>query len=643
MTNKVPIYRWRFALLQRYRNKTLPTLVILLGDLLLYAVAFSIGEIFYIWGGNGLVWSELYSKLLLTLMLTTLSFIAIGTHRTILRHFGINDIGKLLLSVALPAIVLYILRIVALSYPFINLALLPGFTEITLTYALLFLFMVLYRLASQQIYNDLFRRHGIEQHVLIYGAGAAGIIACNALKQDLRQDYIIDAYIDDDKSKYGQKINGIRVCSADEALNERYVAEHRVQTLIIAMPTVKTDKRQAIIGRGLDLGLTVKSVPHINTWINHTFQSNQIESIKIEDLLEREVIHVNERSMRESIANKVVLVTGAAGSIGSEICRQLTGLNPRQIVMLDIAESAIYDLQYELRNSEPYKAMADRMVFLIADVRDRQRLEHLFSLYQPEIVYHAAAYKHVPLMESFPYEAVRVNIFGTRNMVDLAIEHNVKRFVMISTDKAVNPTNVMGASKRIAEMYVQSRHAIQTQFITTRFGNVLGSNGSVVPLFKKQLAAGGPLTVTHHDIIRYFMTIPEACSLVLEAGAMGQGGDIFVFDMGKPVRIYDLAQRMIQLSGLYDIKIVETGLRPGEKLYEELLANKENTLPTNHPKIMHAKVSETNAETIERQLAALWEATSSSDDTHIVEIMKQIVPEYISNNSEYSKLDKKQQ
>ena len=374
MTKKGPIYRWRFALLQRYRNKTLPTLVILLGDLLLYAVAFSIGEIFYIWGGNGLVWSELYSKLLLTLMLTTLSFIAIGTHRTILRHFGINDIGKLLLSVALPAIVLYILRIVALSYPFIDLALLPGFTEITLTYALLFLFMVLYRLASQQIYNDLFRRHGIEQHVLIYGAGAAGIIACNALKQDLRQDYIIDAYIDDDKSKYGQKINGIRVCSADEALNERYVAEHRVQTLIIAMPTVKTDKRQAIIGRGLDLGLTVKSVPHINTWINHTFQSNQIESIKIEDLLEREVIHVNESSMRESIANKVVLVTGAAGSIGSEICRQLTGLNPRQIVMLDIAESAIYDLQYELRNSEPYKAMADRMVFLIADVRDRQRL-----------------------------------------------------------------------------------------------------------------------------------------------------------------------------------------------------------------------------------------------------------------------------
>ena len=307
--------------------------------------------------------------------------------------------------------------------------------------------------------------------------------------------------------------------------------------------------------------------------------------------------------------------------------------------MLDQAESPMYDLQFELRSNEPYCRYTEHMEFVIANVKDRLRMEEVFSKYHPQIVYHAAAYKHVPFMEENPYEAILVNVFGTKNLADLAIQHGVHKFVMISTDKAVNPTNVMGATKRMAEIYIQSRSTDTTHFVTTRFGNVLGSNGSVIPLFKKQLAAGGPLTVTHRDIIRYFMTIPEACNLVLEAGAMGEGGDIFVFDMGKPVKIYNLAQKMIQLSGLKNIEIKEVGLRPGEKLYEELLANKEENIPTYHPKIMRAQVRRYNIDDINRAYAELWDLMPTLDPMTLVRKMKQIVPEFKSNNSIYCQLD----
>ena len=309
--------------------------------------------------------------------------------------------------------------------------------------------------------------------------------------------------------------------------------------------------------------------------------------------------------------------------------------------MLDQAESPMYDLQFELKNNEPYKHHVDCMEFIIANVKDKARMEEVFEQFRPQIVYHAAAYKHVPFMEENPYEAVFVNVFGTKNLADLAVKYGASKFVMISTDKAVNPTNVMGATKRMAEIYTQSRNSEKTQFITTRFGNVLGSNGSVIPLFKKQLAAGGPLTVTHRDIIRYFMTIPEACNLVLEAGAMGQGGDIFVFDMGKPVKIYDMAKKMIQLSGKRNIEIKEVGLRPGEKLYEELLATKENTIPTYHPKIMHAQVRRYEPVEVDRKYEELHTILATLDDMKIVEKMKEIVPEFVSNNSVYCQLDKK--
>ena len=332
-------------------------------------------------------------------------------------------------------------------------------------------------------------------------------------------------------------------------------------------------------------------------------------------------------------------MTGAAGSIGSEICRQVLQHNPKCLVMFDQAESPMYDLQFELNNEEPYKHIAVPKEFIVGNVKDINKMTEVFEKYQPQIIYHAAAYKHVPLMESFPYEAVFVNVLGTKIVADLAIKYEVEKFVMISTDKAVNPTNVMGATKRIAEIYTQSRNS-KTKFVTTRFGNVLGSNGSVIPLFKKQLAHGGPLTVTDRNIIRYFMTIPEACSLVLEAGAIGDDDDIFVFDMGKPVKIYDLASKMIKLSHVPDVQIEITGLRPGEKLYEELLATKENTIPTEHPKIMRAKVREYTEDEVNNEIGKLLEILPTCNDFDIVKQMKVIVPEFKSNNSVYQILDK---
>ena len=381
-------------------------------------------------------------------------------------------------------------------------------------------------------------------------------------------------------------------------------------------------------------------MPHVTTWLNGSFSANQIQDIKIEDLLEREPIKMDNINIVREVVDKVVLVTGAAGSIGSEICRQLMLYKPAKVVMLDQAESPMYDLQFELRNT--YKNELDRMEFVIANVKDKARMEEVFELYKPQLVYHAAAYKHVPFMEENPYEAVYVNVFGTRNVADLAIKYKAQKFVMISTDKAVNPTNVMGATKRMAEIYIQSRSNDTTHFVTTRFGNVLGSNGSVIPLFKKQLASGGPLTVTHKDIIRYFMTIPEACNLVLEAGAMGEGGDIFVFDMGKPVKIYDMARKMIQLSGMQNIEIKEIGLRPGEKLYEELLATKENNIPTYHPKIMRAQVRRYPLDAIDTAYNELWDILEGMDNMKIVGKMKSIVPEFLSNNSIYCQLDNQQ-
>jgi len=631
--------RWSFYLVRKYRHSTISQWLVLIMDVVLFLMAFALMESFR---ANGL--SEVFTrgtliKFIWSFMLTTIFFFITGSYRGIIRHAGMTDIYKIMSAAIAPLILCWIVNIINYQFtpPIVSTAYMLSYRESLTLYLILGILMILSRMFMQRVYNEFFRRRRPSVNVVIYGAGAAGMISYNALKQESNYEYHVLAFIDDDMSKVNQQLNGVPVMRARSVLNTKFIESKNVKQLIIAIPTIRTLHKQAITNKALDLGMTVKAVPHVSTWLNGSFSANQIQDIKIEDLLEREPIKMDNVNIVREVVDKVVLVTGAAGSIGSEICRQLMTYQPKKVIMLDQAESPMYDLQFELKNT--YKDHLDRMAFVIANVKDKARMEEVFELYHPQLVYHAAAYKHVPFMEENPYEAVFINVFGTRNLADLAIKYGVQKFVMISTDKAVNPTNVMGATKRMAEIYIQSRSNEQTHFVTTRFGNVLGSNGSVIPLFKKQLAAGGPLTVTHKDIIRYFMTIPEACNLVLEAGAMGEGGDIFVFDMGKPVKIYDMARKMIQLSGMKGIEIKEIGLRPGEKLYEELLATKENTIPTYHPKIMRAQVRRYPIDAIDREYNELWTILEQMDDMQIVAKMKNIVPEFLSNNSIYCKLD----
>ncbi len=631
-----------FLLVKKYRHSTIPQWYVFFMDLILFVLAFLMMEAFRAGSVQQMSLRGTAVQFILALMVTIIAFFFTGSYRGIIRHAGMSDIYKILIATVGPTLLFWAVNIINNQFhpQIIPNRYLLSYRESTMLYLLLAIMMIILRLTMQRIYNDYFRRKRNVVNVVIYGAGAAGIIAYNALHQDETVEYHVAAFIDDDMSKVNQELNGVPVMRARTVLNPKFIEQKEVTQLIIAIPTIRVMHKQAITNKALDLGLTVKAVPHVTTWLNGSFSSNQIQDIKIEDLLEREPIKMDNINIVREVVDKVVLVTGAAGSIGSEICRQLMLYKPAKVVMLDQAESPMYDLQFELKNT--YKNDLDRMEFVIANVKDKARMEEVFELYRPQLVYHAAAYKHVPFMEENPYEAVYVNVFGTRNIADLAIKYKAQKFVMISTDKAVNPTNVMGATKRMAEIYIQSRSNDTTHFVTTRFGNVLGSNGSVIPLFKKQLAAGGPLTVTHKDIIRYFMTIPEACNLVLEAGAMGEGGDIFVFDMGKPVKIYDMARKMIQLSGLHNIEIKEIGLRPGEKLYEELLATKENNIPTYHPKIMRAQVRRYPLDAIDTAYNELWDILEGMDNMKIVGKMKAIVPEFLSNNSIYCQLDKPQ-
>ena len=422
------------------------------------------------------------------------------------------------------------------------------------------------------------------------------------------------------------------------------MAENRIELLVIAIQSINPTRRSEISEAALKTGVKVKVVPPYRTWIDGNLTSKQLKSIKIEDLLQRTKIELDNVNISGSVEGKTVLVTGAAGSIGSEIARQLSFYKLKNLILIDHAESPLYDIEQELKESYQTKKTINP-ICEVANVKDRYRMDTIFDNYRPEIVYHAAAYKHVPIIEKSPYEGIFVNVFGTRIVADTAIRYNAERFVMVSTDKAVKPTNVMGATKRVAELYTQSLNELgKTKFIATRFGNVLGSNGSVVPLFRKQIENGGPITVTHEEITRYFMTIPEACNLVLEAGAMGVGGEVFVFDMGEPVKILNMAKKMVRLSGLElnkDIYIEITGLRPGEKLYEELLTSSETTLPTHHPKIMVAKEVAYSNKAIKEHLDILTEIMIDGDVVGMVRKVKTIVPEYISQNSVFEALDGK--
>ena len=498
--------------------------------------------------------------------------------------------------------------------------------------------MISYRISVKVLYLEISNPSKSKNNVVIYGSGVAGVTTKRSIERDAGSKLKVIAFLDDDENKQGKKVENVSICPPDD-LN-KLVEKYNPTNLIISTRYITQERKRKIIERCLQLNLNVLNVPPVKDWINGELSFKQIKKIRIEDLLGRDVIELEKRKISGEIENKCILISGAAGSIGSEIVRQLSEYNVKKLILLDIAESGLYELQQEL--STGLEQVAFEVV--IGDVRYKERMGKVFSTFRPNIIFHAAAYKHVPLMEDNPSESIFTNVNGTKIMADLSVKYNAEKFILISTDKAVNPTSVMGASKRVAEMYVETlNNKSNVQFITTRFGNVLGSNGSVIPLFRKQIEKGGPLLVTHPEITRYFMTIPEACQLVLQAAAMGKGSEIFVFDMGESVKIQDLAIKMIKLSGLEpgkDIHIAYTGLRPGEKLYEEVLADQENTLPTDHHLLLKAKTRNIDSSKTQKAIFELIDMYNTQDNESIVRKMKELIPEYISNNSRFENLDK---
>ncbi len=582
--------------------------------------------------------SVLVPQLVLVILAAVFSFLLIGSYKGVVRHTGTRDVFNVFIAVTIFSIL-----IVFVTIGNHWLGVYEDFTIPQSIIVIHYLVSIFVLIASRYIFKAFYEIVSTElktiTNALIYGAGDSGTLAYNALNKERDINYQISGFVDDDKTKINKKIDGIKIYKLS-SINKEFIEKKNITEVIISIQTIKPTRLLEITDSLIALNLKVKIVPALSKWIEGDLKANQIKEINIEDLLERAPIVIDNPIVKREVNDKVVLVSGAAGSIGSEISRQLTSYGCKMIVLIDQAESPLYDLQQELIQNG-----VTNFVAIVSDVRDRNKMEIIFKKYNPQRVFHAAAYKHVPLMEASPHEAIKVNVIGTKNLVDLSVENGVERFVMVSTDKAVNPTNVMGASKRIAELYISSSSKLskKTKFTTTRFGNVLGSNGSVIPLFKKQIANGGPLTLTHKNITRYFMTIPEACSLVLEAGTMGQGGEIYIFDMGKSVRIYDIAKKMIYLSGLKypeDIDIKITGLRPGEKLYEELLADGENTTKTYHAKIMIAKTQQLDAIVVKENIEKLAIGFNELDSPNLVASMKKLVPEYVSQNSEFETLDK---
>jgi FlaA1/EpsC-like NDP-sugar epimerase len=581
-------------------------------------------------------WNVLSKSIFFYIFIKFTVFQLFRIQKGLVRYTSTEDLRRIFLAVLTCSIIFTIAS--AIRAEFLDGFYLFPTSILIMEFLVSFAFTVGSRFVVKLIYLESTKDKSEKVNVLVYGAGVSGLITKRTISKDRFINQKIIGFLDENKKLHNTRLEGTRIYSPDKL--ENLANEFDIKTVIIAIQNPDKENINRLVEKCLSLGITVQKVPRPKSWINGEFSSKQLSKINIEDLLGRKPIQLDQAKISAELTGKVILVTGAAGSIGSGLVKQIGNYEPKTIVLLDQAESALYDLQQELHS----KGNLFPFDIVIGDIRNYDRLKRVFDFYKPEYVFHAAAYKHVPLMENNPSEAVLTNVKGSKNLVDLALEYDVQKFVMISTDKAVNPTNVMGASKRVAEIYAQTKNQLgKTRFVTTRFGNVLGSNGSVIPLFQKQIEQGGPLTITDERITRFFMTIPEACQLVLEAGSMGQGGEIFVFDMGKSVKIIDLAKKMIQLSGLElgkDIEIKVTGLRPGEKLYEELLASEENTIPTHNPQILIAKTKENS----EQQLNAIEELIQlfdSQQNEQIVRKMKEIVPEYISNNSEFEKLDNK--
>lgn len=578
----------------------------------------------------------LLNQLPIVILIALFSFLLVGSYKGIIRYTGVKDVFNVFFGVSIFSIILSFLMVLNKIVTINSLLKIPK--SIILTHYLVSVFtLILSRYIFKAFYETISTELKSVTNVLIFGAGNFGIISYGVLKRE-RNNYDIFGFIDDDPNKIDKKIDRIKIYSSKKITKE-FIIKNNIKEVIISIQNIKSNSLLEITDKFLELNVKTKIVPPLSKWIEGDLQINQIKKINIDDLLGRDKILINNPIVKKEVTDKIVFVTGAAGSIGSEITRQLSIYNLKLLVLIDQAESPLYNLQQDLLQNGIKNSKT-----IVADLRDKKRMLEVFETYRPQKIFHAAAYKHVPLMEQSPYEAFKINILGTKNIADLSIKYKVDRFVMISTDKAVNPTNVMGATKRVAEIYISclSKEKNDTKFTITRFGNVLGSNGSVIPLFKKQIEKGGPLTVTHKEITRFFMTIPEACRLVLEAGTMGVGGEIYIFDMGKSIKIFDMAKRMINLSDLkypedIDIKII--GLRPGEKLYEELLVKGENTIKTYHEKILIAKPQDIDFFEVKEKINQLCIDNLEIINRELVVSIKKIVPEYISNNSIFEKLD----
>jgi FlaA1/EpsC-like NDP-sugar epimerase len=629
--------------LRRYSNRFLSRWLVLAIDMGIVAFSFSAATMLRMNFHYTEIDFDLFRfHFLLLIVVRASSFFYFQSYSGIIRHTSIEDALLILKSVFSGTFIAGAISLTFRYYFNLETYLYVPMSILAIDFFICLFLMVSLRFLVKSFYESFINEFKPAVGVLIYGAGYSGLMTKNVIQNDRGINYQVLGFIDDNESKIGKTIEGVRVFSQPEAL-EKFVESYEGLQVIMAIKNISSKAKRKISDVFLDRGVVVKTLPPVEKWVNGEFAINQIHNVKIEDLLGREEIQMNNKQISSEMNSKSIMVTGAAGSIGSEIVRQLLAYFPSKVILVDQAESGLFDLEYELAGKIPTNT---EIVVKVADVSDAHRMGNIMRTHKPSIIFHAAAYKHVPLMEKNPYEAIKINILGTRNIAELAAENGVDKFVMVSTDKAVNPTNVMGATKRFAEMYTQSMNQLEgvhTKFIATRFGNVLGSNGSVIPLFKKQIERGGPITVTHPEITRYFMTIPEACELVLEAATMGGGGEVFVFDMGESVKIINLAKKMITLSGLRvdrDIEIKFTGLRPGEKLYEELLNNNENTLPTHHPKILKATLNTPSYSFMEIQASDLERILNEGDNNDLVAKIKDVIPEYKSNNSVFEKLDK---
>ena len=630
------ILKLRRKVLNFFNRYSVPRWLVFTADLTLVFLAFLVayllrfnfsipGEWLDIFIWQGLIATSVYA----------LFSLAFRSYCGLLRHATLTDIIFVFVVTTCSAIVLVLFSLFGNWLQWADILAIPQ-SIILIHYVTVSIILFAGRIFIKMIFRFATGTSMSKKNVLVYGAGELGFVVKRVILSDPRYGFHVSGFIDDDKSKQGKKINGILVYGTS-ALSAKFIEKNNIESLIFAIKALDVDKKSSVIRKAVNLGLEVLDTPEVDKWVAGQLRMPQFRRVDLEDLLGREPIKLNINLIKKGLAEKTIMITGAAGSIGSEIARQLTSFHCEKVILVDQAETPLFFLQGELRE----KFLDIRFSIIPADVTNIARMEQIFDEYRPHIVFHAAAYKHVSLMEENPHEAIRVNVGGTRIVTDLAVKYGVEKFVMISTDKSVNPSSVMGASKRLCEKVVQSRAqegGHSTQFIITRFGNVIGSNGSVIPIFARQIENGGPVTVTHPEVYRYFMTIPEACQLVLEAGFMGQGGEIFVFDMGQQVKIADLAKAMIKLSGFIpdkDIQIVYTGLRPGEKLYEELLTDAEMTTSTHHEKIKKALVENIDGKEFLERIDWLLKELYSLCSCEVVQVMKDLIPEYHTTNGKF--------